>query len=91
MLAGIQQANTHLLLEMLETTFKLLAVCEGTLMSDWQVIDNNMPFLLKTCLAVLIKLRTPKVVLILSFCRWITLFKKFKLCFIPEKLMKEKC
>ena len=60
MLAGIQQANTHLLLEMLETTFQLLALCEGTLMSDWQVIDNNMPFLLKTCLAVLDKVENTK-------------------------------
>ena len=71
MLAGIQQANTHALQEMLETTFKLLALCEGTSMSDWHVNDYIMPFLIETLdsLAVLIKLRRPKVVF---FCQWIT-------------------
>ena len=66
MLAGIQQANTHALQEMLETTFKLLALCEGTSMSDWHVIDYIMPLLIETLdsLAVLIKLRKPKVVLV---------------------------
>ena len=71
MLAGIQQANTHALQEMLATTFKLLALCEGTSMSDWHVNDYIMPFLIETLdsLAVLIKLRRPKVVF---FCQWIT-------------------
>ena len=67
MLAGTQQANTHGRKCLRQHLNFWLSVKEH----DWYVIGYIMPFLIETLdsLAVLIKLRRPKVVF---FCQWIT-------------------